>query len=65
MLSVAVDWRRDKSSEFTQTPWYTVSAHGRAYVIAYGREFRFRVKAASYESFELDYIKVNGVADAY
>jgi len=64
-LSIAVDWRRDKSSEFTQTPWYTVSAHGRAIVIAYGREFRFRVKAASYESFELDYIKVNGVADAY
>lgn len=64
-LSVSVDWRRDKSSEFTQTPWYTVSAHGRAIVVAYGREFRFRVKAASYEYFELDYIKVNGVADAY
>ena len=64
-LSVSVDWRRDKASSFTQTPWYTVSAHGRAIVVAYGREFRFRIKAASYEYFELDYIKVNGVSDAY
>lgn len=64
-LYVSVDWRRDKAAEFTQTPWYTVSAQGRAIVVAYGREFRFRVKIASYEYFELDYIKVNGVADAY
>jgi len=64
-LYVSVDWRRDKAGEFTQTPWYTVSAHGRAIVVAYGREFRFRVKTTSYEYFELDYIKVNGVADAY
>jgi len=64
-LYVSVDWRRDKAGSFTQTPWYTVSAQGRATVIAYGREFRFRVKTASYEYFELDYIKINGVADAY
>ncbi|MFA5037728.1 MAG: hypothetical protein WC479_11195 [Candidatus Izemoplasmatales bacterium] len=64
-LYVSVDWRRDKAGSFTQTPWYAVSAQGRATVIAYGREFRFRVKTASYEYFELDYIKINGVADAY
>ena len=64
-LYVSVDWRRDKAGSFTQTPWYTVSAQGRAIVVAYGREFRFRVKTTSYESFDLDYIKVNGVADAY
>ncbi len=64
-LYTAVDWRRDKAGSFTQTPWYTVSAQGRAFVIAYGREFRFRAKTTSYEYLELDYIKVNGVADAY
>ena len=64
-IYVSVDWRRDKAGEFTQTPWYAVSAQGRAIVIAYGREFRFRIKTTSYEYFELDYIKVNGVADAY
>jgi hypothetical protein len=64
-LYVSVDWRRDKAGEFMQTPWYAVSMQGRAIVVAYGREFRFRVKTTSYEYFELDYIKVNGVADAY
>ena len=64
-IYVSVDWRRDKAGEFTRTPWYAVSAQGRATVVAYGREFRFRVKTTSYEYFELDYIKVNGVADAY
>lgn len=64
-LYVSVDWRRDKAGEFMRTPWYAVSMQGRAIVVAYGREFRFRVKTTSYEYFELDYIKVNGVADAY
>lgn len=64
-LYVAVDWRRNKASAFQSTPWYAVSAQGRALVVAYGREFRIRVKQASYEYFELDYIKVNGVVDAY
>lgn len=64
-LYVAVDWRRNKAESFTTTPWYAVSAQGRATVIAYGREMRVRVKQASYEYFELDYIKVNGVVDAY
>jgi hypothetical protein len=64
-LYAAVDWRRSKQESFTQTPWYTVSNQGRATILAYGREFRIRVKTTSYEYFELDYIKVNGVADAY
>lgn len=64
-LYVAAYWRRDKASAFQSTPWYAVSAQGRALVVAYGREFRIRVKQASYEYFELDYIKVNGVVDAY
>jgi len=64
-LYAAIDYRRDKAGSFTTTPWYTVSATGRVYVIAWGREFRIRIKTLSYEYFELDYIKVNGVADAY
>lgn len=64
-LYVAMDWRRNKAEAFQTTPWYAVSAQGRAIAVAYGREFRIRVKQASYEYFELDYIKVNGVIDAY
>jgi len=64
-LYAAIDYRRNKAGSFTQTPWYTVSSIGRVFITAYGREFRIRVKTAEYEYFELDYIKVNGVADAY
>ncbi len=64
-LYVAVDWRRNKAGAFQTTPWSPVSAQGRANAVSYGREFRIRVKSASYEYFELDYIKVNGVIDAY
>jgi len=64
-LYAAVDWRRSKAVEFTQTPWYRVSSDGKINIIAYGREFRIRVKTLEYEYFELDYIKINGVIDAY
>ena len=64
-LYAAIDYRRDIAGSFTQTPWYTVSSIGRVFITAWGREFRFRVKTLSYEDFELDYIKINGVNDAY
>jgi hypothetical protein len=64
-LYAAIDWRRDKAGSFTQTPWYIVSPHGRVFITTWGREFRIRAKILTYEYFELDYIKVNGVADAY
>ena len=62
-LYAAIDYRRDKSESFVQTPWYTVSSVGRVFITAWGREFRFRAKTLEYEAFELDYIKVNGDAD--
>ena len=64
-LYAAIDYRRSKSDSFTQTPWYTVSSTGKVFITAWGREFRIRAKTLSYESFDLDYIKVNGVANAY
>lgn len=64
-LYAAIDYRRDKSAAFVQTPWYSVASTGRVFITAWGREFRFRVKTLTYEYFELDYIKINGVADAY
>ena len=64
-LYAAIDYRRDIAGSFTQTPWYIVSSIGRVFITAWGREFRFRVKTLSYEDFELDYIKINGVNDVY
>lgn len=71
-LDVAIDYRRDKSQSFVQSLWHRTSPHGRAYIPAFGREFRFRVKIgavgvtpAKYEYFELDYIKVDGIVNDY
>jgi hypothetical protein len=64
-LYAAVDYRRDKSEDFTTTPWYVTNSYGRVFIVAYGGEFRFRARTLTYEQFKLDYIKVNGVANAY
>lgn len=64
-LYAAIDYRRDRSIGFFMTPWHLVWKNGRVPINAYGREFRIRLRAASYEYFELDYIKVSGIADAY
>jgi len=64
-LYAAIDYRRDIAASFTRTPWYSVSSIGKVFITAYGREFKIRVKTLEYEYFELDYIKVNGVANAY
>lgn len=63
-LYAAIDYRRDKAGDFIQTPWYAVSESGRVAIRAFGREFRIRAKLLTYEYFELDYIKVNGVLNA-
>jgi len=64
-LYAAVDYRRNKASDFSTTSWVTVSPGGKARLVAWGREFRFRLKLTSYELIELDYIRVNGVADVH
>jgi len=59
-LQAAIDYRLDKAVAFTQTGWFTVDRRGVVHIIAYGREFRFRVKVLAWESLELDYINING-----
>jgi len=62
-LYAAIDYRRNKASAFSVTPWTLVSPNGKVHITAWGREFRFRVKILEYESFELDYIKIDGEID--
>ena len=64
-LYAAIDYRRSKAASFVTTAWTLVSPNGKVFITAWGREFRFRVKTLTYEAFELDYITVNGVANAY
>lgn len=64
-LSVAIDYRRDKSAAWSTTEWRTVNAEGVAYITCYGNEFRIKVKSSAYEYFELDYINVQGEVHDY
>lgn len=59
-LSVAIDYRRDKSASFVTSSWSTVDKKGRAVIPCYGVEFRFRLKAAENEDFKVDYLQVIG-----
>lgn len=60
-LSVAIDYRRDKSADWSTTDWREVDAFGIASLQCYGTEFRIKVKCDTYEEFEIDYITILGV----
>jgi hypothetical protein len=64
-LYTAVDYRSDKALSFSMTPWRTVNNNGVANIVVHGREFRIRVRLTSYEYFEIDYIKIDGVVNDY
>ena len=64
-LKVSIDYRRDKSSSFSTTPWATTNALGIAFLTCHCNEFKIRVKADNYEEFEPDFINVYGAVFGY
>jgi hypothetical protein len=64
-LWVALDYRMDKAAAFKTLGWHKVSPNGVTNIPCYGVEFRVRVKRTTYEYFELDYIRVNGIVHDY
>lgn len=64
-LWVSVDYRLDKSVDFTSLSWHKVSSNGVTVFPCYGVEFRIKVKKITYTYFELDYIRVNGIVHDY
>lgn len=64
-LQAAIDYRANFKGSFTQTSWKAVPSSGAVLLTALGREFRIRAKLATYEYFEPDYIKVNGLVHAH
>ena len=64
-LWASIDYRLDKADAFATIAWSRVNPNGIAVIPCFGVEFRFKVKMTSYEYFELDYIKVNGVIHNY
>ena len=59
-LKAAIRYRLNKASAFSQTNWYSVDSRGLCFIQCYGQEFQFGAKTDVWESFELDYMKVNG-----
>ena len=59
-LQASLEFRRNKSLDFTRLPWQTVSPKGDTFILCHGQEFRVGMKTNSYESFEIDYIQIDG-----
>lgn len=59
-LQASVDYRTSYSNEFKQIGWFLVNPNGKAFPRCYGVEFRFRLRSAIYEYFEVDYINIRG-----
>lgn len=64
-LQASVDFRTSNKSNFTSVGWQLVNPSGVAYVPCFGVEFKFKLRALSYEYFELDYLIVNGIIHNY
>lgn len=64
-LQASVDFRTSNKGNFTSVGWQLVNPSGIAYIPCFGVEFRFKLRALSYEYFELDYLVVNGIIHNY
>ncbi|MCK4330875.1 hypothetical protein KAX02_13675 [candidate division WOR-3 bacterium] len=64
-LQASVDFRVSNKGPFTTLGWHLVNPSGVAYIPCYGVEFRFRLKALSYEYLEIDYLIINGFINDY
>ncbi|MBT9168551.1 MAG: hypothetical protein DDT19_01898 [Syntrophomonadaceae bacterium] len=59
-LQVALDFRRDKISTWTNTGWVTTNAAGVAPFYVSGVEFRVHVRLSAYRHIEIDYLTIRG-----
>ncbi len=59
-VTIAIDWRVDKSESFQRTNFVSLNNEGIASIIASGIEFRFCIKFDSfiYDEDTLDYMKI-------
>ena len=58
-VSVAVDYRYDKTDSFTRSAWKITNARGGAAIIQTAPEFRICLEADTYEDVNVDYINLN------
>jgi hypothetical protein len=64
-MEASIDYRVSNRVAFSSLNWTPVSLEGVAPLYCYGLEFRFRLRVQTYEYFELDYFKINGLIHNY
>lgn len=60
-LQVGVDFSMSNTSVFVSSPWFPLTPNGIGYINCFGKEFKIKIKSATVQSFEIDYIKLRGV----
>ena len=60
-LEASIDFRIINNAAFTNIGWFPVTREGIAYTPCFGQDFKFRLRSNTYQYFEIDYIKVNGI----
>jgi len=65
LMEATIDYRVSNKVAFSTLDWTPVTLEGVAHIYCYGLEFRFRLRVQTYEYFELDYLKINGLIHNY
>lgn len=64
-MQASIDYRVSNKVAFSDIGWHPVTLEGVSYMTCYGLEFRFKLRVQTYEYFELDYLKINGLVHNY
>lgn len=64
-MEASIDYRVSNRVVFSNIGWHPVTLEGVSHMTCYGLEFRFRLRVANYEYFEIDYLKLNGLIHNY
>lgn len=64
-MEASIDFRVSNKVSFSDIGWHPVTLEGVSTMYCYGLEFRFKLRVQTYEYFELDYLKINGLVHNY
>lgn len=64
-LQVRIEYRTNTKDPFRDFGWHNVNPDGKINLPCYGVEFRFSLRNLTYEYFELDQMKINGVIHGF
>ena len=65
LMEASIDYRVSNKVAFSNIGWHPVTLEGVSTMYCYGLEFRFKLRVQTYEYFEIDYLKINGIVHNY